>query len=171
MWLLGHYRKNLPSHLLFDKLVAIHHSIVLDPCGELHPIDPPYRLCFFGSSRGTPLCHSPLNGFVKSITLSVSSFLPVLGPSTSSPCVSAPSLKRRHHKWAFSWLPCKLPLTPCAGNSTAGSLLTGWQAILIATLPWIVPVCPGASQDKTCKTESGIPYRVAREPNYNILSE
>jgi hypothetical protein len=34
--------------------------------------------------------------------------------------------------------------------------LTGWQAIQIATMPWIVPIRLGASQVKTCKTESVI---------------
>jgi hypothetical protein len=45
---------------------------------------------------------------------------------------------------------------PCVGDSTTCSLLTGWQAIQIATMPWIVPVSPGTSQAKTCKMKSVI---------------
>jgi hypothetical protein len=68
-----------------------------------------------------------LDDFTKSTTPLVSSPLLVHGLSPSSPCVTALSMKqRRHHEQAFSWLPCKLCLTPCAGDSVAGSPLTGW---------------------------------------------
>jgi hypothetical protein len=95
-----------------------------------------------------------LDDFVESITLMVSSSLLILGPSASSSCVTAPSLKGRCHEQASSWRLCELCLTPCLENSTAGSLLTSWQAVQIANLPWIMPVHPGASQARICKMES-----------------
>jgi hypothetical protein len=75
------------------------------------------------------------------------------------------------YEQSFPWLPYKLCLTPYVGNSTAGSLLTDWQVAQIAALPWIVLIHPSASQARTCKMESGIPYGVAKEPNYNIPLE
>jgi hypothetical protein len=120
------------------------------------------------------LCVTPLS-MASSITLLVSLSLLIFGPSASSPCVTALSMKRLRHDVSTPshdfLVPCKLCLTPCAGDLTAGSHLTGWQAIQIATLLGIVPVHPGASQARTYKTESVGPNGVAEEPNYNILSE
>jgi hypothetical protein len=67
-------------------------------------------------------------------------------------------------------------LTRCAWscvreNLTACLLLTSWQAVLITTLPWIVPVYPGTSQARTCKTECVTPFYSGKRTGYSILSE
>jgi hypothetical protein len=72
---------------------------------------------------------------------------------------SKPEETSSGHERAFPWLSCELCLTPCAGNPTAGSLMTSWQAIQITNLPWIVSVRPGASQARICKTERVTSYR------------
>jgi hypothetical protein len=112
-----------------------------------------------------------LDDFAKSITPLVSSSLLILGPSPSSPCVTAPSPNGRHHKHAFSWAPCELCLTPCVEDLTAGSLLIGWQTVQIVTLPWIVSVRQTLLKSRLARRKVSFPYGVAREPNYNTLSE
>jgi hypothetical protein len=104
-----------------------------------------------------------LNDFTKSTNLFVSSPLLVHGTNPSSPCMTALSLKRRRHEHAFSWPPCELCLIPYAGNPTVGSLLTGWQVVQIATLPWIVPIRLSASQARIYKMESVISLRSGKK--------
>jgi hypothetical protein len=122
------------------------------------------HLCSVGSSHGTPSCHfsflvSPCESLRRwnCLCLSLES-LHTLGPSSL---------------W-LAWLlsvwrdvvmskPSHDFLARCAWsrvreNSTTGLLLTGWQVVLITTLPWIVHVRPGASQARTCKTECVTPF-------------
>jgi branched-subunit amino acid transport protein AzlD len=77
------------------------------------------------------LCIAPFDGFAKSTAPWGSSFFLTFEPSPSLPKHGCSSLKRCHRKQASPWLPCELCLTPCAGNSTAGSLLIGWQVVLL----------------------------------------
>jgi hypothetical protein len=106
-----------------------------------------------GPSHGTPSCHFPLDGFAKSITLLVSPSILILDllPLRIAWLLSARRdvimSKPPHDLLASGALP------PCAGDSSTGSLLTGWQAVQIANLPWIMSVCLGASQAMICKTE------------------
>jgi hypothetical protein len=133
--------------------VVVNRSVLFEAYGELHPFDPPHRLCSLGSIMRHTFVSLLLDDFAKSTTPLVSSPLLIRKPTPSSPSMTALNLKRRRHEHAFSWPPCKLWLTPCAGNSTIGSLLTGWQAVQIAALPWIVLIHPGTSQARTYKME------------------
>jgi hypothetical protein len=57
--------------------VADDRSVILEAYGELHPLDPPLRLCSFGLSPGTP-SYRPLDGPIKSIAPWVGSSLLIL---------------------------------------------------------------------------------------------
>jgi hypothetical protein len=123
-----------------------------------------YHLCSVGSSHGMPSGHFsflvlPCESHRRwnRPCLSLES-LHTLGPSSLCPA------------WLLSvWRdvvtskPSHDFLTRCAWsrvqeNSTTGLLLTGWQVVMITTLPWIVLVHPGASQAMTCKTERVTPF-------------
>jgi hypothetical protein len=68
-----------------------------------------------------------LDGFAKSIALLVSLFLHTIGPSSSSPWVTAPSPKRHHYEWAFPRCRCKL----CLGNrwGTTNAIMTLFHSV------------------------------------------
>jgi hypothetical protein len=61
---------------------------------KLCPFDSSCHLYSFGPSRGTPPCHSPLDGFVKLITSLVRSSLLILGPVPLLLCVTALGMKK-----------------------------------------------------------------------------
>jgi hypothetical protein len=120
----------------------------------------------------SPLVHrvarlhvTSLFGFAMWVTSSMRPPLLILGvlayPWTQFPlpCMTALNLKRCHHEQAFSHdLLASCAWSLVRENSTAYLLLSGWQVVLITTLPWIVPVRPGASQARTCKTECVTPF-------------
>jgi hypothetical protein len=85
--------------------------------------------------------------------------------------VTTLSLKRRCHEQAFSWLPCKLCLTPCAENLTVGSLLTGWQLSRLQTCLELCRFAQAVLKPGFAWWKVSLPTGMAREPNYNILSE
>jgi hypothetical protein len=118
-------------------------------------------LVHLGPSCGMPSCRS---------SSMMSHFS--MDPSPSLPCMTSLILKHcRHHEKAFSWLPCKLCLTPCAGNSTIGSL---WLVDKLPKLQPCLELCRFAQallKPRHAEQKVPFPHRVAREPNYNILSE
>jgi hypothetical protein len=149
------------------KNTNINHFIILETCGKHRRVDPLLRLCSLGYSVSLLL-----KGFTKSSTPWVSSPFLIRGPNPTLPCVTALHQKRRRHEHAFSWLPSELCLTSGAGDSTAGLLLTSWQAMHTATLPWIILIHPGASQARALQ-DGKCHFRMEcqEKPNYNILLE
>jgi hypothetical protein len=114
-----------------------------------------------------------LDDFAKSITPLVSSSLPILGPSNSSPHVTAVRMKRHHHdasKPSHNFLAsCVLLLVRATQQQ-----VHFWLVNKLSRLQPCLELCwfthallkPGLARRKM-----SFPYEMAREPNYNILSE
>jgi hypothetical protein len=69
------------------------------------------------------------------------------------------------------WSPRSLQLMSPYGieKPTAGSFLIGWWAIQIAILPWIVPVCSGASPASIARWKMHFLLELAQESDYDTL--
>jgi hypothetical protein len=144
--------------------MVVNHSAIFEAYTGLRPFEVPCHLCSVGSSRGTPSCHFSfclrhVSHFVGETALDYP-WNPCI-PLDPVPFVLRDCSQLEEASSRASLLMTSLQLVPdplSKKNSIACLLLTGWQAVLITTLPWIVPVRPCASEARTCKTERVTPF-------------
>jgi hypothetical protein len=149
----------------------IHHFIILEAYGELHPFHPHLCLCFLGPSYGMPSCRSSSLTLPSRPPLLVSSPLLVCGPSLSSPCVTALAWRefvasKPSHDFLVS---CALLLVWETQSQVHFWLVDKWSRMQPC-----LKLCRFAQtlfKAGLARWKVSFPYGVAREPNYNILSE
>jgi hypothetical protein len=153
--------------------VVVNHVIIFDAYSELCPFEPPLTFVLLWFIVWHAFMLLSLVGFTmwECPCLSLES-LPTLGPSTSSPCMTALSLRRHRQEHAFSWLPCELCLIPCVGKLWPQVYF--WLVGKLSILQPYLELCRFAHallKLGLARWKVLLPLRVARELRYSILSE